>query len=32
LSFTPDMSREEADRLVIGLNNVAKKIQKEQLK
>jgi hypothetical protein len=32
LAFTPDMSREEADRLVIGLNNVAKKIQKEQLK
>ena len=32
LSFTPDMSREEADRLVLGLNNVAKKITKGQLK
>jgi hypothetical protein len=32
LSFTPDMSREEADRLVPGLNNVAKKIRKGQLK
>ena len=27
LSFTPDMSRKEADRLVLGLNNVAKQIQ-----
>jgi len=27
LSFTPDMSRTEADRLVLGLNNVAKKAQ-----
>jgi preprotein translocase subunit SecD len=26
LAFTPDASREEADRLVLGLNNVAKKI------
>ena len=25
LSFTPDMSREEAEQLVLGLNNVAKK-------
>jgi hypothetical protein len=25
LAFTPDASREEADRLVLGLNNVAKK-------
>ena len=32
LSFTPDMSREEADRLVLGLNNVAKKIIKGKLK
>ena len=32
LSFTPDMSREEADRLVLGLNNVAKKILKGQFK
>lgn len=32
LSFTPDMSREEADRLVLGLNNVAKTNQKGQLK
>ncbi len=28
LAFTPDMSRAEADQLVLGLNNVAKKIQK----
>ena len=32
LSFTPDISREEADRLVLGLNNVSKKIIKGQLK
>jgi preprotein translocase subunit SecD len=32
LSFTPDMSRAEADRLVLGLNNVAKVISKGQLK
>jgi preprotein translocase subunit SecD len=32
LSFTPDMTREEADRLVLGLTNVAKKILKGQLK
>jgi preprotein translocase subunit SecD len=32
LSFTPDMSRAEADRLVLGLNNVTKKIIKGQLK
>jgi hypothetical protein len=32
LAFTPDMSREEADRLVLGLNNVTKKIIKGQLK
>lgn len=32
LSFTPDASREEADELVLGLNNVAKKIQKGLLK
>jgi len=28
LTFTADASREEADQLVLGLNNVAKKIQK----
>jgi len=27
LAFTPDCSREEADQLVLGLNNVAKKTQ-----
>jgi len=32
LSFTPDMSRAEADRLVLGLNNVSKIIIKGQLK
>jgi hypothetical protein len=32
LSFTPDMSRDEADQLVLGLNNVAKKINKGSLK
>ena len=32
LSFTADMSREEADQLVLGLNNVAKKTRKGQLK
>jgi preprotein translocase subunit SecD len=32
LSFTPDMSREEAGRLALGLNNVAKKMRKGQLK
>jgi hypothetical protein len=32
LSFTPDMSRVEADRLVLGLNNVSKKVIKGQLK
>ncbi len=30
-SFTPDMSREEAEQLVLGLNNVAKKILKHSL-
>jgi preprotein translocase subunit SecD len=28
LVFTPDASREEADRIVLGLNNVAKEAQK----
>ena len=28
LSFTPDMTREQANRLVLGLNNVAAKIHK----
>ena len=32
MSFTADLSRVEADRLVLGLNNVAKKIRKGQLK
>ena len=32
LSFTPDMSRTNADRFVLGLDNVAKKMQKGQLK
>jgi preprotein translocase subunit SecD len=32
LSFTPDCSREEADQLVLGLNNVAAQIHKGQLK
>ena len=32
LSFTPDMSREEADRLVLGLSNVTKKTRKGQIK
>jgi hypothetical protein len=32
LAFTVDMSREEADRLVLGLNNVAKQSRKGQLK
>jgi hypothetical protein len=27
LSFTPDITREQADRFVLGLNNVAKKTQ-----
>ena len=32
LAFTADVSREEADRLVLGLNNVAKKIHKGLVK
>lgn len=32
LAFTPDCSREEADQLVAGLNNVMKKIHKKMLK
>jgi len=32
LVFTPDASREEADQFVLGLNRVAAKIQKHQLK
>lgn len=27
--FTPDATREEADRIVLGLNNIAEKIRKE---
>ena len=30
LSFTPDMTREQADRLVLGLNNVTKKLKKDE--
>jgi len=29
LAFTPDATREDSDRLVLGLNNVARKIRKE---
>jgi hypothetical protein len=32
LAFTPDMSRPEADQLVLGLNNVAAQIHKNQFK
>jgi len=32
LAFTPDCSRKEADQLVLGLNNVAAKINKGSLK
>ena len=32
LVFTPDCSREEADRLVLGLNNTTKTIHKSMLK
>jgi preprotein translocase subunit SecD len=32
LAFTPDCSREEADQLVSGLNNMSKKIRKHSLK
>jgi len=32
LSFTPDCSREEADQLVLGLNNVTAKNRKGELK
>jgi preprotein translocase subunit SecD len=31
-SFTPDASREEAQAIVTGLNNMAEKVAKEQLK
>jgi hypothetical protein len=31
LAFTPDITRAQADRLVLGLNNVAKKLQKKGL-
>lgn len=30
LAFTPDMSRDEADQLVLGLNNLAKKLKTGQ--
>jgi len=29
LTFTPDCTREEADEIVLGLNNVAKKVQEK---
>lgn len=32
LAFTPDASHEEARQLVLGLNNMAKKIAKEKMK
>ena len=32
LSFTPDMNRDDAYRLVFGLNNVAKKVAKDAMK
>jgi preprotein translocase subunit SecD len=32
LAFTPDCSREEADQLVLGLNEAAKEIHKQMLK
>jgi hypothetical protein len=32
LTFTPDMSRDEANQFVFGLTNVIKKIQKGQMK
>ena len=32
LSFTPDMSRDDAYRLVLGLNNVSRQIAKGQMK
>jgi hypothetical protein len=32
LAFTPDMSREEADQLVLGLNNISRKNNKGLLK
>lgn len=32
LAFTPDLNREQADRLVLGLNNVVKKLKKGVLK
>jgi hypothetical protein len=32
LSFTPDMNRDDAYRLVLGLNNVGKKVAKEETK
>ena len=32
LVFTPDCSREEADQLVLGLNNTTKAIHKNMLK
>ncbi|MGO8766018.1 MAG: SecDF P1 head subdomain-containing protein [Limisphaerales bacterium] len=31
LTFTPDMSREEANEFIVGLTNVIKKVQKGQL-
>ena len=31
LQFSPDASREEADQIVLGLNNVAKKLEKDSI-
>lgn len=30
LTFTPDATREEADRVVLGLNNVARKLERKE--
>ncbi len=32
LAFTPDLSREDSDRFVLGLNNIAKKNAKGEMK
>jgi len=32
LNFTPDVTREEADQIVLGLNNVAKKAQEGEIR
>jgi hypothetical protein len=30
LTFTPDASREETEQIVLGLNNVAKKVREKE--